>query len=78
MGPWLAFSSRGVSYSAKPLEFIYTVNVTKRLVCSIRGALAFRGVNSSAKPLGFIYTVNVTKRLVCSLRGALALGELAP
>ena len=51
MGPWLVFSSRGVSYSAQPLEFIYTVNVTRRLVGSIRGALAFRGVSYSAQPL---------------------------
>ena len=34
-GLWLTFSSRGVSYSTKPLEFNYTVNVTKRLVYSL-------------------------------------------
>ena len=31
---------RGVSSPVKPLEFIYTINVTKRLVCSLQGALA--------------------------------------
>ena len=41
LGPWLAFSSRGISSSAKPLELNYTVNVTKRLVYSIRGAFSF-------------------------------------
>ena len=34
------FGFRGVSSSAKPLEFIHTINATKRLVCSLREALA--------------------------------------
>ena len=35
-----ALGFRGIISSAKPLEFIYTINVTKRLVCSLRGVLA--------------------------------------
>uniref|UniRef100_A0A7N2MTV7 BED-type domain-containing protein n=1 Tax=Quercus lobata TaxID=97700 RepID=A0A7N2MTV7_QUELO len=41
---------RGVSSSAKPLEFIHTINTTKCLVCSLRGTLALRELAPQPSP----------------------------